>query len=173
MRPASVLRSMVLDDLPIVLGWRNHPEVQRYMYTQHEITSTEHRLWFKRLQESPLEHPLVLEAGAERLGYARIHIVDQLAGRAEWGFYRAPEAPRGTGSDLCASVLQHAFGQLGLHKIWGEVVSTNEPSVALHRKLGFREEARLRDHYFDGDKYQDSLGFGLLESEWCKNLGVQ
>jgi RimJ/RimL family protein N-acetyltransferase len=40
------IRKMEHDDLERVLAWRNHPEIRRYMYTQHEITWDEHLRWF-------------------------------------------------------------------------------------------------------------------------------
>lgn len=164
---------MVLDDLEVVLNWRNHPDVRRHMYTQHEISLSEHRAWFERAEESPREHLLVLESGSVGIGYARIHVQDDVAKRAVWGFYRAPEAPRGTGFQLCERTLEYAFRDLSLHKVSGEVLASNARSIALHRRLGFREEARFRDHQFDGGRYWDSFGFGLLESEWTTNLGAQ
>lgn len=38
MIPRPQVRPMVATDLERVLGWRNHPEVRRHMYTQHAIT---------------------------------------------------------------------------------------------------------------------------------------
>lgn len=162
---------MAQHDLAIVLSWRNHPDVRRYMRTQHEISLSEHMEWFERAADSPSEHLLVLEAGPARIGYARINVQDVLAKRAEWGFYRAPEAPRGAGFALCERTLEYAFRDLSLHKISAEVLGSNIRSIALHRRLGFHQEAHFRDHQFDGDRYWDSYGFGLLESEWTITSG--
>ncbi|WP_231333359.1 GNAT family N-acetyltransferase [Actinomadura graeca] len=35
------------------------------------------------------------------------------------------------------------------------IYAFNEPSIALHRKLGFAEEGRLRDHEFLDGRHQD------------------
>lgn len=43
----SHIRPMVYADLERVLAWRNHPDVRRYMYTQHEITLDEHQRWYE------------------------------------------------------------------------------------------------------------------------------
>ena len=32
------LRRLTEDDVPMILPWRNHPDVRRFMYTQHEIS---------------------------------------------------------------------------------------------------------------------------------------
>ena len=42
------IRSMAEEDLTMVLAWSNHPEVRRFMFTQHEISLEEHTQWFMR-----------------------------------------------------------------------------------------------------------------------------
>ena len=42
------LRPLMEQDLEMVLQWRNHPEINRYMYNQTAISWEEHRQWFFR-----------------------------------------------------------------------------------------------------------------------------
>ena len=83
-----------------------------------------------------------------------------------WGFYAAPGAPAGTGSHLGRMALQFAFGSLQVHKVCGEALEGNEASIRFHRKLGFREEGRLREQENVGARYHDLICFGLLAHEW-------
>lgn len=159
------VRGMTQDDLELVLGWRNHMGVRRYMYTQHEITLAEHTRWFERAVKDASRHLLVFESDAIALGFANIHQKDP-GGIADWGFYAAPEAPRGTGRQLGNCVLTHAFGELGLHKICGQALAFNERSIRFHLGLGFQQEGILREQHFDGQDYHHVICFGLLASEW-------
>lgn len=164
------MRPLLRADLERLLGWRNHPEVRRHMYTRHEITLDEHQRWFERAQQDTRKHLLIYEAGDQPLGFVNF---TELAsgGIADWGFYAAPEAPRGSGKRLGQAALAHAFAELKFHKVCGQVLAHNARSLRFHLALGFQREGCLRDQHFDGERYQDIICFGLLSQEWqcrCK-----
>lgn len=169
MTPESIIsdrmRPMTTDDLALVLSWRNHPDIRRYMYTQHEIALTEHESWFERASENPHKHLLIFEAGSTPQGFIQMN---QLGGGpvAEWGFYASPDAPKGTGRRMGQAALRYAFEHIGLHKLCGQALAYNEPSIRFHRALGFQQEGLLRDQHHDGQCFHDVLCFGLLNSEW-------
>jgi len=159
------IRPMDHTDLELVLAWRNHPEVRRYMYTQHEITLAEHLLWFERTFQNPKKHLLIFEANHQPQGFVSFSEVGD-GGVADWGFYAAPDASKGSGRQLGRAALCHAFTQLRLHKICGQALAFNERSIQFHQSLGFQQEGCLRDHHFDGVRYHHVNCFGLLRSEW-------
>lgn len=162
---SAIVRPMTSDDLERVLLWRNDPEVRRYMYTQHKIGLDEHRRWFEISQRNTARHLLIFEQQNVPLGF--VNITEGTAGHvADWGFYLAPEAPRGTGRLLGQATLDFAFGQLRLHKICGQALGFNERSIRFHLALGFTQEGVLRDQHFDGDHYHAVIHFGLLRNEW-------
>lgn len=156
---------MVASDLGQVLAWRNHPDVRKYMYTQHEISMAEHSRWFEKCAKDPARHVLIFENGTTPLGFINIHQIAS-GGIADWGFYSAPDAPKGTGRQLGHSALRYALGELGLHKLCGQALAHNERSIRFHQNLGFQREGLLRQQHFDGQCYHDVVCFGLLASEW-------
>lgn len=162
----AVLRPLQEADLGMVRRWRNHLEVRRYMYTQHEIGEEEHRAWFQRCRDNPRRYLLLAEREGQPFGFVNLQLVDAEARRGDWGFYLAPEAPAGSGQALGQAALRYAFNTLDMHKLCGEALAENQRSRRFHERLGFTEEARLRDHHFDGQKYHDVIGYGLLYSEW-------
>lgn len=166
------LRPMREQDLEYVLEWRNHPNVRLHMYTQSIISMHEHRSWFERATLSSQRHLLIYEKDSKPLGFVNINVLDETAGRAEWGFYLAPDAPRGSGRGLGQCTLVYVFANLKLHKLCGEALAGNHRSQRFHERLGFRREAVLRDHFHDGKVYHDIIGFGLLADEWYKSQGV-
>lgn len=163
------MRAMVHADLEFVLSWRNHPEVRRYMYTQHEITLDEHKRWFERAVPDPQKHLLIFELNQQPLGFVSFSEVGD-GGVADWGFYAAPDAPKGSGRQLGRAALNHAFTQLKLHKVSGQALAHNDRSIQLHQSLGFQQEGILRDQHFDGERYHHVNCFGLLCSEWHPDI---
>ena len=157
------VRRMVAADLDTVLRWRNHADVRRYMYTQHEITAAEHRAWFERASADPRRHLLIFEAGGVPAGFVSFALGDQ-AGVADWGFYLAPDAARGQGQALGTAALEFAFKELKLSKVCGEALEDNERSIKFHERLGFAREGVLRRAAAG-----QSVGvvcFGLAASAW-------
>lgn len=159
------LRSMTEADLEQVLQWRNHPEVCRYMYTTHEIRMDEHRKWFAGACNNPAIELLIYEQGAKPQGFVNITRT-RCPEVADWGFYLAPNTPKGSGRELGMRALSYAFEQLVLHKVCGQALGFNERSIAFHKGLGFTEEGRLREQHFDSNQFHDVVCFGLLKREW-------
>ncbi len=168
MTPPPVLRHMGVADIETVLAWRNHPEVRRYMFTQHEIGLEEHTRWFERASQDSSRHLLIFENQGIASGFINIHQVAP-GGIANWGFYAAPDAPRGTGRQLGHAALKYAFTAVGYTKLCAQALSYNERSIRFHQNLGFKQEGVLRQQHFDGQRYHDVVCFGLLANEWRMN----
>lgn len=160
------LRKLSEADLPLLLSWRNHPEVRRFMFAAHEISLAEHQAWFARVSADAQRHLLVFEIAGQPLGFANVHVLHSAGGLADWGFYVSPEARRGTGHLLGKAVLAYAFENLRIHKMSAQVIAFNERSARFHQRLGFVQEGLLRDQHFDGERHHDVLCFGLLLGEW-------
>lgn len=159
------IRSMDEEDLSIVLAWRNHPEVRRFMFTQHEISLTEHTQWFMRFVQDNTRRLLIVQEQDSPIGFVQFSNVEP-GGVADWGFYARPNSAKGTGRKLGTLALGHAFDQLELHKVCGQAIDTNHASIRFHERLGFKREAVLRDQKRMNDQYQTLICFGLLAHEW-------
>lgn len=159
------VRSLTEADLPLLLSWRNAPEVRRYMFNQHHIQLAEHIQWFTRVAHDPSYTLLIYEQDGQPVGH--LNFTRRSNGAiAEWGFYISPNAPRGTGTKMGICALHHAFGVMQLHKVSANILGYNERSIHFHRKLGFQQEGMLREQHFDGDGYHDVHCYGLLAREW-------
>lgn len=167
-------RPMTSDDLAAVLAWRNHPDVRAFMFTQHEINPDEHHAWFAKASNDRSRCLLIVEDRGEPLGYVQFSGVTE-GGVADWGFYARSGAPKGSGRKLGTAALDHGFDVLKLHKVCGQALVSNRPSIALHSKLGFVEEGVLRDQQHVNGTYHSLICFGLLKSEWqiCRDRRMQ
>jgi UDP-4-amino-4,6-dideoxy-N-acetyl-beta-L-altrosamine N-acetyltransferase len=164
------IRPMTVADATLVLEWRNHPDVRRGMFTQHEIGIEEHMEWFDRSVRDPSRHLLIYEKQDLPLAFVGLTVSGH-SRVAEWGFHVAPGAAKGTGRAMGRHALDHAFDALALHKVCGRAIAYNQPSIGFHAAMGFRQEGVLRDQYFDGQRYHAVICFGLLENEWLAASG--
>ena len=159
------VRLVAQEDLPLILSWRNHPEVRRVMFTQHEISLEEHSNWFSKVSLDNSRCLLLVEEANKPIGYVQFTHVES-EGVADWGFYTDPDAPKGTGRKLGVAALEHAFTTLKLHKVCGQVMGSNLVSIRFHHRLGFVQEGVLRAHQRSNFEYHDLYCFGMLSHEW-------
>ncbi|MCW2578674.1 MAG: Ribosomal-protein-alanine N-acetyltransferase [Blastococcus sp.] len=90
--------------------------------------------------------------GALRSGYLGYWIDREVAGR-------------GVASLAVALVCDHAFGEVGLHRVEADIRPENLPSQRLVERLGFRQEGLLRRYLdIDGD-WRDHLAYALLAED--------
>jgi ribosomal-protein-alanine N-acetyltransferase len=90
--------------------------------------------------------------GALRSGYLGYWIDRDVAGR-------------GMASLAVALVCDHAFSEVGLHRVQADIRPENGPSRRLVERLGFQREGLLRRYLdIDGD-WRDHLAFGLLAED--------
>lgn len=149
--------------------WRNDPDVGRYMYTTHEISADEHARWFERLLTLEDRVAWTILMDGDPVGAAFVSDIDKENSRAYWAFYLADPRTRGrgVGSAVEVLVLNHAFDALGLHKLCCEVLSFNQPVIAMHQKFGFQPQGVLREHYFRDGEWVDVHQLALWADDWA------
>lgn len=162
------LRAITDADLDMLLGWRNAPQVRRFMYSTHLIREDEHRRWYESIRDDDTRHPMIFVLDGKPAGFVNIG-PEQPGGIADWGFYTAPDAVKGTGHQMGIEAISHAFNVLALHKICGEALAYNTASRNFHLRLGFQQEGALVDQYFDGHDYHHVIRFGMTVDVW-RNL---
>lgn len=165
------LQVMTQADLEQVLAWRNHPKVRQYMYSQNEISFDEHVSWFNRASADPHRHLLILKIDDQSQGYVSFHTNG--AGAAVWGFYLAPDAPKGTGRMLGNAATRYAFEEIGLERIWGEVLPDNQASQKFHLSQGFVLESILPDKQVGPQTIRHVRQYLLTRDAWRARQGAR
>jgi len=155
-----------LSDLPTIFAWRNHISVRQFMFTQHEISLTEHEAWFHEANQDNTSRLMVVEEKKQPIGYVQFSKVS-IDGVADWGFYTAPNSPKGTGRRLGVTALSYAFNVLRLHKVCGQALEKNNVSICFHQNLGFKQEGVLREQQFIDGIHHNIHCFGLIAREWA------
>jgi RimJ/RimL family protein N-acetyltransferase len=111
-------------------------------------------------------------------GYVAIHPGIALSRHvAEVRLLVAPERRRsGVGRELARRALVDAVRELGVRKLFVEVVAEQEPAIRMFQKLGFVAEAILRDHLRDrsGTMRDLVLLCHFVDENWAgmKGLGL-
>lgn len=102
------------------------------------------------------------------LGWCGFHTWYTNHHRAELGYTLFDETLRGQGymREALQPVIEYGFKNMHLHRIEAMVSPVNEPSLKLLTNQGFTREGYLREHYLHHGRYEDSLVFSLLATEF-------
>lgn len=102
------------------------------------------------------------------IGTIGLHEIDWHSNNARIGatIFVPSERGKGFGTGAIDRVLEVAFCDLGMHKIYLNVFAENERGRKLYARLGFVEEGTLRDEYLLRGVYHDMVRMSMKKSEW-------
>lgn len=111
--------------------------------------------------------PFAIRVDGRLAGQVTVDNIVRGALRSGWLGYWVDRgvAGRGMASLAVALVCDHAFGEMGLHRLQADIRPENEPSRRLVERLGFTREGVLR-RYLDIDgEWRDHLAYALLADD--------
>jgi len=161
------------DDLAALHELQSDPEVCRYLlYEPRSLEKVaevlERDAAATRLAEpDDYVQPAIRDASGCLVGtmYFRLTSVDDRT--AEIGWALMPRAQgRGYAREAASLLLDLAFGELGLHRVYAELDPRNEASVALCLRLGMRHEGQFLEHMWFKGEWADTGHYAVLEREW-------
>jgi RimJ/RimL family protein N-acetyltransferase len=173
-----LLRPFTADDLDDLHAIQSRPEVVRYLYwdvrSREEVRAIlQRKVGQTHLTEEGdlLSLAIVLPSAAGTangvIGEVSLWWHSREHRQGEIGYVLHPAFHgRGFATEAARAVLNCAFGQAGLHRVYGRTDARNAASAGLMRRLGMREEAHfIHNEMFKGE-WGDELVFAILETEW-------
>lgn len=101
------------------------------------------------------------------IGAIALEYIDVANSATEIGYWLARDVVgRGIVTNSCKVLIDHAFNELGLHRIQIRCASQNLRSRAIPEKLGFAHEGIVKQCERLHDRTVDLAIYGLLRSEW-------
>lgn len=117
--------------------------------------------------ENDIFHWIIEDARGEVVGMINTHSCNHRTGTFRYGIVtRAEHRRKGYAREAILLVVKYYFEELRYQKVTASVHSFNEASIALHERLGFRLEGRVRRMVYTRGEYFDLLWYGLTREEW-------
>jgi RimJ/RimL family protein N-acetyltransferase len=163
------LRPLEKSDMELKVKWYNDPEVNRTLILNEKLALDKSLEWFDKAVCDDSRRDFIIETkGGEPVGLIGLLGIDRQHGTAEcfcvigqkefWG--------KGIGTEAHSLLIQWAFDELNLHKIWAVVYTNNAAVLKIVEKLGFRIEGTLREEKYIRGKRIDLLRIGVLRDEF-------
>lgn len=165
------IRSLKIEDLPTRVEWMNDSRIYASMHFNIPVLLDKTIQWYNNNLNNDCRIDLVfydLENPKSILGFAGIVSIDHTVNKAETYLFVNPNLiGKGIGSKAKRLLINYAFKQLGLNKLYVITNEDNYASICIQEKFGYKLEGRLRQEYktYSGE-LKDRLYFGLLKSDW-------
>lgn len=167
------LSRLMAGDAPAMFEYRSDPEVCRYQsFEPGSLGDVEE--FIRCLESTPFDtagtwfqFAIRLRETGQLIGDLGAHFIADDPRQVEIGFTVSPASQgQGFGTEAVTGVLDFLFGTLRKHRVFASVDPNNQPSVALLKRVGLRQEAHFsKSLWFKGD-WADDMVFGILGSEW-------
>ena len=171
-RPKDIfLRALEPDDYKTTVRWRADDEIWDGVLGERYFVSSEYeKKWVQEAITGKNEMRLgvCLRETSELIGLASIVGIDWLnrsarshimiGERSHWG--------KGYGTQAVLETCRFGFLHRGFERMWVRIVATNERSITLHERLGYKREGVLRRAVFKNGKFQDVVVLSLLRDEF-------
>ena len=172
------LRPITLGDGATIVKWRNSSDVSSHCFDKTPITIESNATFFKNCIESGKYKQYIVERidedfGAFSYAIATVYLkdFDRVNHRCELCIFTSDDQEWNTESQSIAikMLLDKAFTEFGMHKVYTYVFSDNKDEVALMKRAGLSEEAVLKQEAVNlAGKYVDVLRMTILVENYKK-----
>ena len=165
------LRAVEEDDAIAFHRWFNDPQVTRLIGADPfpALSLAQERAFLQGLRDdqSRRAFSIVLKDGT-LIGTCMLRNFDWTARSCEVGITIGEQQHWGKryGGEALQLMQRLVFDGLNLHKLWLTCAVYNERGLRAYRRIGFREDGRLRDARFLDGRYYDTIVMSILEDEW-------
>jgi UDP-4-amino-4,6-dideoxy-N-acetyl-beta-L-altrosamine N-acetyltransferase len=124
----------------IVLRWRNHKEIKKWMYNSNNITILEHLNFINNLKKDQTKRYFLVKKREDYIGVIDFTNINYTNLECKFGFYVNPFlGVSGIGTALLKLAIEYVFSILKLKRIKLEVLRENKKAIHLYKKFNFKE----------------------------------
>jgi len=154
------------NDLEQVLEWRTSEHVTKYMYTDVEKNMDNQRKWFNSISQDDTQTHWMIYYKENAIGIISLNNIDRRHHKATFGYYIGDLSYSIIAGRIHPYLYNFAFFELGLNKLYAEVMVGNDGMMKMHTYYGFTHAATYKEHIYKDDQYHDVEYFELLSSTW-------
>ncbi len=165
------LRPLEPDDADVVHGWYADDRFRIGMGESPTSLARRRRRYEEvaaRPESDVLRFVVCALADDRPVGRADLFMIDHANGSCGFGIGigAATDRGRGYGTDAVGALVDFAFGELRMERVWLDTEASNARALAVYRKAGFTDEGPLRHAWFVDGGHMDGRRMSMLREEW-------
>lgn len=168
------LRELELKDVQGMLEWMHDPKVNIYFRFSPENRTQDMVEQFitqakQDMKQKKNYHFAIVTDDDEYMGTISLKNVDWQAGVTEYAIcLRSKAQGKGIGTWATNTLLQYAFEELKLNRVFLNVLSDNDTAIRLYEKCGFRYEGIFKNHICVRNVVKSLKWYAILKEEWME-----
>ncbi len=167
-----MLTTLTPADSQILWKWINSRQEVLLNAPYKPIAVSQHQAWLEKIQNSNdlVIFGIRLKKTQKLIGTCQLHSIHYIHRSAELQIRVGEPAYRGNGygTEAVELLLDFAFKDLNLQRVYLHVFKKNESALRLYEKLGFAREGVLRKAAHIDGKYVDVIVMGILREEYAR-----
>lgn len=161
-------------DLPSLAEWLNDPQIAHLVGGfSFPVSLAGQKRWFEGTHGSRHTQRWIVETHeGERLGLTGLWEIDWHNRHALTALKLGAKDIRGKGygTDAIMTLMAYAFYQVGLNRLWGEILPFNTGSYGAYvSKCGWKVEGVYRQHVFRDGRFYDQLRVACLKEDFDRH----
>lgn len=160
-----MLRRLNQKDAPLMLEWMHDNTINCcFQYPFADMTLEKVKTFIENSFNDENRHFAIVDLNDEYLGTISLKNISQKNKNAEYAIVTRKKA-QGTGEALQATkeLINYAFKELGLHKIYLNVLEDNIRARKFYEKCGFKQEGVAKDAVIIAGNYKSLVWYGIME----------
>ena len=162
-----MLRRLEEKDVPFMLEWMHDSSVNcNFQYPFYEMTMEKVKEFIVNSFSEESQHFAITDEKDEYLGTISLKNISKKDCKAEYAIVTRKKA-QGTGVAKRATqeLINYAFEELGLHKIYLNVLADNMRARTFYEKCGFIQEGIATDAIRLNGEYKSLAWYGRIRTE--------
>jgi RimJ/RimL family protein N-acetyltransferase len=173
-----LIRSMVAGDVDDIHAYQSREDVSRYLpylprsreevaekvakYSQATAIGGEGDYWQLAIERLAEPGHVIGDV------YFSLRSVTDASAEIGWTLHPSHEG-HGYMTETAAAILEIAFSEIGVHRVFARLDPRNSASAALCRRVGMRDEALFTEDIWFKGEWGDTSIFAILAREWETN----
>lgn len=164
------LRLMEEKDIIYKVNWVNDPDVRRTLNFDFPISEIGTKQWLYKVSMDASRKDFIVCTIIDNkpIGYAGFINIDLKNSKAEsyMGIGEKQYWGKGYAKDIRRILLEYAFKELGLNKVYSYIWVENKKMINLNKSMGFKIEGTLEKDVFSHGEFRDRVIMSILKTNY-------
>lgn len=164
------IRPFEEQDIPLKIEWINNPLNHKYLHYDLPLELEKTINWFRKNKDRTDRFDATIEVDGNPVGLIGLLGIDKKNSKAEYYITIGDRDYLGKGVAYQSSklLLQYAFKQLNLNKVYLYTEVENRGAQRLFEKVGFSKEGLVKDDLFFNGKFVSRYMYGVYKNNFLK-----
>lgn len=164
-----MIRALCLKDVQPMINWMNDERVNQYFTFGGKLFTREMgEAFIKNSLDNPTsKHMAIVNENDEYMGTVSLKDIDNSCKKAEYAIAISHEAQgKGFAKKATEDILDYGFNELGLERIFLNVLSDNYRAIRLYESSGFSFEGEFKKHFCIQGEPRDIKWYAISKKQY-------